>query len=510
LAGVNDRAHPLCRGTNKQGDSLLPKTKIRVRFAPSPTGSLHVGNARTALYNWLFAQQNKGSFILRIEDTDQERTLPIYTQSLLADLRWLGIMWDEGPLVGGAYGPYHQFERLEIYQRYLQVLIAKGLVYRCYCTEEELEAERSLLIATHQPPRYSGKCRNLTSAQQRDREAQGRQAAWRFSVGSGEIAFTDLIRGKISFWAQSIGDFIIMRANGTPAYNFAVVVDDALMEISHIIRGEDHLSNTALQLLLYRELGFTPPLFAHHSLILGKDRTKLSKRHGAAAIDEFRRLGFLPEALLNYLAICGMTLGSPQGKTAAPKTEMGQDIYSRTAMIELFGLEKMGKAGAIFDVDKLRWLNAQYLRHLEDAELAKRLEPLAMEIIGKPLPPQWLERFCGAFKENFVLLSDAREYLLFFSDEAFSIEPAAREVLGSAETQLLLGVLHLILESEPAGISYENLIAKMKKASAARGRALFIPIRAALTGKLEGIELNKLFALLPPKSLLFRLHKAML
>ncbi|MCF8054822.1 MAG: glutamate--tRNA ligase [Deltaproteobacteria bacterium] len=480
----------------------MNKNNVRVRFAPSPTGSLHVGNARTALFNWLFARHHHGVLVLRIEDTDQERTLPQHTKSLLADLNWLEIDWDEGPVVGGGYGPYNQIERKEIYTKHLQGLIDKGLVYPCYCTETELEEERALLIATHQTPRYLGKCRNLNAAQRQELENQGRKPAWRFRVGSGEIVFEDLIRGRIQFLAESIGDFIIVRSNGIPAYNFAVVVDDALMEISHVIRGEDHLSNTALQLLLYQELGLKPPRFAHHSLVLGKDRAKLSKRHGAVAIGEFRRLGFLPKALINYLALCGTFVAERK------------EICSREEMISSFSLANMGKSGAVFDEDKLRWLNAQYIRDTADADLASLLTPLAEEVFLENTPDEkWLEAFCACFKDNFVTLQDAGEYLRIFNDTAFKLDNAARSAVGAAEAQQILGALRFILETGLAtaggALSYQVVVDSLKKATGLKGRALFLPVRAALTGAVEGIELDKLFALMTTPSMLTRLKKAM-
>jgi nondiscriminating glutamyl-tRNA synthetase len=262
--------------------------KPRVRFAPSPTGDLHVGNARTALFNWMFARHYGGEFILRIEDTDPVRTSREFEFRILEDLAWLAIDWDEGPGKEGGKGPYHQQERLHLYDHYLKKLIEAGVVYPCYCTEAELEAERAELIFRKMMPRYMGKCRNLSDTARKTMADQGRMPSYRFRIGAGRIEFSDLIRGAMKFDAGALGDFIVVRSNGIPAYNFAVVVDDHLMSISHVIRGEDHLSNTALQLLIYEALGFKPPIFAHHSLILGKDRSKLSKRHGSVAVREFR------------------------------------------------------------------------------------------------------------------------------------------------------------------------------------------------------------------------------
>ena len=337
--------------------------KYRVRFAPSPTGDLHVGNARTALFNWLFAKHYEGRFILRIEDTDQERTSRIFERNLLEDLKWLSLYWDEGPEKGGEFGPYHQIERLPLYNTYLKKLIADERVYPCYCTEEELEAERLTLLSMKMMPRYMGKCRNLTDSERKSLETKGRNAAFRFKVKPGSIEFDDLIRGSMKFEGEAIGDFIIVRSNGIPSYNFAVVIDDHLMEITHVIRGEDHLSNTAIQILLYGALGFTPPSFAHHSLILGRDRSKLSKRHGSVSVREFRKKGILPKALLNYLSLLGGSLGE------------GKEFASLDEIIDMFSLERAGKSGAIFDESKLKWLNAMYIRDCDVETLIELLSP---------------------------------------------------------------------------------------------------------------------------------------
>ena len=337
--------------------------KIRVRFAPSPTGELHVGNARTALFNWMFARHSGGAFILRIEDTDESRSALSYQLNLYEDLKWLGLDWDEGPQKGGAYAPYKQRERLDIYKKHLQKLVDIDLVYPCYCTEEELEDERQALILSKRMPRYMGKCRNLTGDERKQRENEGRRPSFRFKVQPQVIEFEDLIRGAMKFEGEAIGDFIIMRSNGMPAYNFAVVIDDHLMNITHVIRGEDHLSNTALQMMLYKAFDFEPPTFAHHSLIFGKDRAKLSKRHGSVSVGEFRKQGILPEALINYLALLGSSF-----------TE-GREILSREEMIKDFSLERTSKSGAIFDEEKLHWLNAIYIRNCKTEDLVERLKP---------------------------------------------------------------------------------------------------------------------------------------
>ena len=283
---------------------------MRVRFAPSPTGHLHVGNARTALFNWLMAHGSGGTFVLRIEDTDVERSTRESEEAILEDLRWLGLQWDEGPDIGGPRGPYRQSERLHLYRSYAAELIAAGSAYHCFCSAEQLERERQAALAAGQPPKYSGACRSIPEADARERMARGERAVVRFKVPADrEVVFTDLVRGDVAFHTSVIGDPVLLRSDGSPAYNFAVVVDDALMEVTHVVRGEDHISNTPRQILIYEALGFTPPAFAHLALVMGPDHTPLSKRHGATSVAEFRAKGYLPEALVNYLALIGWSPG---------------------------------------------------------------------------------------------------------------------------------------------------------------------------------------------------------
>ncbi len=296
---------------------------IRLRFAPSPTGHLHVGNARTALFNWLLARGSGGVFLLRIEDTDSERSTAQSEASILEDLRWLGLDWDEGPDVGGPCGPYRQSERQSLYRAHLEHLLERGLAYRCFCSPEQLDAERKAALAAGQPARYSGRCRSLQAAEIDRRLAAGERAAMRFAVPDGrDVVFEDAVRGAVRFSTDVIGDPVIVRSDGTPAYNFAVVVDDALMKVTHVIRGEDHVSNTPRQILLYEALGYAPPTFAHLALVMGPDHSPLSKRHGATSVAEFRAKGYLPEALVNYLALVGW---SPRG-AAAGSAEAGSEL----------------------------------------------------------------------------------------------------------------------------------------------------------------------------------------
>lgn len=475
--------------------------KPRVRFAPSPTGELHVGNARTALFNWLFARQQGGAFILRIEDTDQLRTTKVYEQNLLADLKWLGINWDEGPGQDGRFGPYHQTERLDIYKSYLDKLSATGKVYPCYCSEDELESERTALAAKKMMPRYMGKCRNLTPEERKEREEAGRKPTYRFRVDAGPIEFSDMIRGVMKFDGRAIGDFIIVRSNGLPAYNFAVVIDDHLMNITHVIRGEDHLSNTAGQILLYRALGFSCPVFAHHSLILGKDRTKLSKRHGAVSVREFRARGFLPEALLNYLSLMGNCFGE------------GREVCDLTEIIKTFAVAGTGKSAAVFDVDKLYWLNGIYLKKYPPEGLQALLMPFIREAgyEGDCIASHPLSSIIDAVRGNLRTLAEIKDYLSIFDDDKFTLSPEARTLLAREECLAVVKYFYECLKDSagPEENFYEWAIKKTQGFTAQKGRALFLPIRSAVTGHIQGPELEKIAVILGKSAVLKRLAQAL-
>lgn len=472
----------------------------RVRFAPSPTGELHVGNARTALFNWMFARHHGGDFILRIEDTDETRSALSYQVNLLDDLTWLGLDWDEGPHKEGACGPYRQSERLDIYASHLQKLVAADLVYPCYCTEAELEEERQSLILSKRMPRYMGKCRNLTPGERKEKEAAGRKHSYRFKVPEMTIEFTDLIRGAMKFEAAAVGDFIIVRSNGMPAYNFAVVIDDHLMGITHVIRGEDHLSNTALQIMLYRAFGFEPPAFAHHCLILGKDRAKLSKRHGSVAVGEFRRQGILPEALGNYLGLLGSSFAE------------GREVLSREEMIAAFSLTRASKSGAIFDEDKLHWLNAVYIRNCAIPDLVLRLQPFLEQAGYKTdaVDPMWLNQVVELLKSDLITLADVGKHIDIFFDDKYAISAEAKLFLEKEGARPVVDAFceYLKGHDDDAAKLYPAAIKYVKEKTGSKGKDLFMPIRAALTGKVHGPELDKVFAIIGRDSVLKRLKIA--
>ncbi len=383
--------------------------RIRVRFAPSPTGLLHVGNARTALYNWLFARRMGGDFILRIEDTDVERSEARYEAQLIEDLRWLGLDWDEGPLPNpdgsttevGGHGPYRQSERLAIYAEHTERLLREGKAYPCFCTPEELEAERKQATAEHGPQIYSGRCRRLSHEEVDANLAAGKPFAVRLKIEDHALRFHDLVRGEVEFAPEAVSDPIIVRSatteeggesEGIPVYNYVVTIDDALMDITHVIRGDDHISNTPRQVAIYEAFGWAVPEFAHLSTILGADRERLSKRHGATSISTFREMGYLPEALVNYLALLGW--GAEDGKT---------ETFTLEELTRAFSLERVTPSPAIFDFDKLNWLNRHYLKQADRARLAA----LAWAYFGERLPlrdsapermKKWFDELAGGIR----------------------------------------------------------------------------------------------------------------
>lgn len=337
---------------------------MRVRFAPSPTGHLHVGNARTALFNWLLARGQGGTFILRIEDTDRERSTKESEQAILDDLRWMGLQWDEGVEVGGNYGPYRQTERLKNYTDHAARLIAEGTGYYCFCSAEALDAQRKAQLAASLPPKCAGTCRNMSPADAAVRRANGEPAVVRLRVPEGrDVAFTDVVRGLVTFHTDVIGDPVLVRSDGIPAYNFAVVIDDEEMKVTHVIRGEDHISNTPRQILLSEAFGYTPPAFAHLSLVMGPDHAPLSKRHGATSVREFREKGYLPEALVNYLALIGWSPGH------------NEELLPADELARRFRLENVAHSAGIFDEDKLAWANRHYLKLCAPDRLAHLAEP---------------------------------------------------------------------------------------------------------------------------------------
>jgi nondiscriminating glutamyl-tRNA synthetase len=465
---------------------------MRVRFAPSPTGQLHVGNARTALFNWLLARGQKadtpGTFILRIEDTDIERSTRESEDAIARDLRWLGLDWDEGPDAGGSHGPYRQSERLHLYQSYAKELLGAGSAYYCFCSTEQLDAERQAAVAAGRPVQYSGTCRALPQDQVTTRMAAGEQPAIRFRVPEGtDIVFTDLVRGEVRFQNEVIGDPVIVRADGSPAYNFAVVVDDALMEVTHVIRGEDHLSNTPRQLLLYDALGFTPPRFAHVALVMGPDHSPLSKRHGATSVAEFRARGYLPEALDNYLALIGWSPGDDV------------ELMSIDEIARHFSLERVGHSPGVFDEEKLAWVNRHYLKIADPERIAELAVPF-FHAAGVPMTPddrglRFLTGTMSMITASVDRLNQvpARLAFLFDYDVARTLADAnVRAEMSANGARAVAAALAEELAGAPR-LDRERFRAvanRVKARTGQKAKALFHPIRVALTGRAEGPELD--------------------
>lgn len=466
---------------------------VRVRFAPSPTGPFHIGGARSALFNWLIARQTGGKLILRIEDTDLERSSKESEENIKDALRWLGLTWDEGIDAGGDYGPYRQTERLDIYRQYTVKLLADGKAYHCYCSEEELEAQRQMLMEKGEMPRYLGKCQNLSAADKETLCAQGRKPVVRFRVPEGEsIILQDLVRGQVIFESDGIGDFVIVKSDGVPVYNYAVVIDDATMHISHVVRGEEHLSNTPRQLLLYKALGFTPPQFAHISLILGKDRTKMSKRHGATAVEQYKNKGYLPAGLINFLSLLGW---SPAGE---------QEFFTLDELVQEFTLERVAKNPAVFDIDKLNWLNGHYMKQLPDSALMELAVPHLIQtgyITEQEIEEKrsWLEQVAGALREYINYAAEITEHAdVFFNDAPALENEDVRETLRAQEIPLVLNTFREKIGAAAAlDVPTAQAILKgITKELKLGGKKVYMPIRIALTGKAHGPELDSLIAII--------------
>ncbi|NP_001312310.1 glutamate--tRNA ligase, chloroplastic/mitochondrial [Nicotiana tabacum] len=504
----NSQSLLYCRGNHSYRQSLCSRRRsfsvyasagdggdVRVRFAPSPTGNLHVGGARTALFNYLYARAKGGKFILRIEDTDLERSTKESEEAVLRDLSWLGPAWDEGPGIGGEYGPYRQSERNALYKQFAEKLLQSGHVYRCFCSNEELEKMKEIAKLKQLPPVYTGRWASATEEEVVEELAKGTPYTYRFRVPKeGSLKIDDLIRGEVSWNLDTLGDFVIMRSNGQPVYNFCVTVDDATMAISHVIRAEEHLPNTLRQALIYKALGFPMPHFAHVSLILAPDRSKLSKRHGATSVGQFRDMGYLPQAMVNYLALLGWGDGTEN------------EFFTLEQLVEKFTIERVNKSGAIFDSTKLRWMNGQHLRSLPSEELNR--------IIGE----RWKDAGIatesqGIFIQDAVLLLKDGIDLITDSEKALSslLSYPLYETLASAEGKPILedGVSEVaksllaaydsgelsgaLAEGQPGWQKWAKNFGKLLKR---KGKSLFMPLRVLLTGKLHGPDIGATTVLL--------------
>ncbi len=487
-------------------------TPVRVRFAPSPTGTLHVGSARTALYNYLFARHQRGIFVLRIEDTDAARSRQEFERSILDDLAWLGLEWDEGPDKGGDLGSYRQSERsgAGLYSGYARRLMDENKAYHCFCSQERLEELKQECLSRNEMPQYDRRCGDIPRQEAEARLAAGEPAAIRFRVADGEVVVDDLIHGRTVFPAGVIGDFIIVRSDGGPSYNFAVVVDDIDMEITHVIRGEDHLTNSARQLLVYRALAQEPPSFAHHSLIMGPDGGKLSKRHGATSVGEFRRLGYLPAAIINYLAL--LSWAPPSGREQMSKAEMIKD----------FEIHRVARSPAIFDLQKLNWLNGLHIRDLDGEAFHKAITPFMGRAAGLASEGQ-LAVAEKAVQTSLVTLADAAGQLAaFFDQKPLAEAEEAAELINAASMRVLelalarAAALNGAAEFNAAGAGEEIEAARLMLSGLKQEcrqeeiapKQMYRTFRIALTGRASGPELPFLLAGLARETVRQRLEAA--
>jgi glutamyl-tRNA synthetase len=481
------------------GESIKME-EIRVRFAPSPTGYLHIGGARTALFNYLFARNKKGKFILRIEDTDFSRSEEEFVKIIIEELKWLGLEWDEGPDIGGEYGPYFQSQRLNFYREYAEKLLKEGKAYYCYCTPEELEKFRKEAVSKGISFKYPKRCRNLTEEEIEKLEKEGRKKTIRFKVETdGEIIFKDIIRGNIKFKLEDIDDFIILKSDGSPVYNFAAVVDDALMKINYIIRGDDHISNTPKQILLYQALGFPVPNFAHVPLILGPDKTPLSKRHGATSLTHYREEGYLKEAIFNYLARLGWAYDDKQ------------EIFKKEELIEKFSLEGISKSPAVFDINKLNWLNSYYIRCKNSSELKDLVIPFWRKsglLTEEELDDSKLLKILDLVKERIKSLKDIEMVDFFFKEIEIKKEDREKFLSDENTKKVLKKVRDLIeklenFDKENLEIILRNLSEELK----IKLKEIAQILRLVITGKRISPPLFETMEILGKEKVIKRINK---
>jgi len=480
--------------------------KIRVRFAPSPTGMLHIGGARTALFNWLYARHYKGTFILRIEDTDQVRSTEEAVNVILEGMKWLGLDWDEGPGKGGEYSPYYQMQRLHLYQKYAEQLLKDKKTYYCYCTREELAKSREKQARENKPLKYDRHCLNLSEEDKKRYEAEGRRPVIRLKIPAKEIVFNDLLRGEVTFNGGLLSDFVIMKSDGIPTYNYAVVIDDALMKITDVMRGDDHISNTPKQIVIYEALGFDVPKFAHIPMIMGQDHAKLSKRHGATSVMEYEKMGYVPEALVNYIAHLGWSSGDEK------------EIFSKEELIKEFTLGKISKHAAVFSMEKLNWFNSEYLKKMSVDSLTKMLLPFlkkanyienkeSLSSAKNEYIKEVLKLMQGRIK-NFPQFIDYADY--FFVDK-INIESQAFDSVLNKEG--VSGILRA-LEEELSALKYwgeksiENAVREVASSLQIKGGKIIHPTRVALSGKKVGPGLFELMVVLGQDKTVKRLKEA--
>lgn len=480
--------------------------KLKVRFAPSPTGPFHIGGARSALFNWLVARHADGTFLVRIEDTDLKRSTKESEENIKDSLKWLGMNWDEGIDVGGPHGPYRQTERLDLYKKEVQRLLDEGKAYYCYCSAEELEKSRKAQLDAGKTPIYDEHCRHLTEEEKARYEAEGRKPVVRLKVRKdGVFAFDDMVRGHVEFQAAGVGDFIIMKSDGIPVYNFAVVIDDAFMEVTHVIRAEEHLSNTPRQLAIYEALGYKPPKFGHISLILGEDHKKMSKRHGATSVTEYRNMGYLPEAVVNYLALLGWT----------PKGE--QEIFTEEELIKQFSMKRVSSNDAVFDINKLNWINFQYMKKLDADQLYALIFPFLVKAgyVEESVTEEkkdWLKKVIWFMKDHIYFAGQAAEELRFFFEDMPALTDEAILSIMKAETSGKL--LKAFIEDLKALETFDQAEIKKcfnacMKAQGIKGKAAYEPTRIALTGVTQGPGMFEMMELFGREKTMDRLEAAL-
>lgn len=479
--------------------------EVRVRYAPSPTGHLHIGNARTALFNYLFARSQGGKFIIRIEDTDQKRNVEGGEESQLRHLQWLGIDWDESIDKDGGYGPYRQSERNDIYKKYYDELLEKDLAYKCYCTAGELEAEREAQIARSEMPRYSGKCSHLSKEEEDKLIAEGREPSIRFRVPKGEIIkFDDMVKGEISFETDGIGDFVIVKKDGTPTYNFAVAVDDHLMKMTHVLRGEDHISNTPKQIMIFHAFGWEVPLFGHMTLIVNENRKKLSKRDESIIqfIEQYKNLGYLPEALFNFIALLGW---SPVGE---------EELFTKEQFIDIFDVNRLSKSPALFDMHKLKWVNNQYVKALDLDQVVALTLPHLQKAgkVSEQLTEEentWVRKLISLYHEQLSYGAEIVELTELFFKEQIEYNQEAKEVLAEEQVPEVMASFARQLEQLESFTPDEikAAIKAVQKETGHKGKKLFMPIRVAVTGQTHGPELPQSIELLGKETVLNRIKQ---
>lgn len=480
--------------------------KLKVRFAPSPTGPFHIGGARSALFNWLVARHADGTFLVRIEDTDLKRSTKESEENIKDSLKWLGMNWDEGIDVGGPHGPYRQTERLDLYKKEVQRLLDEGKAYYCYCSAEELEKSRKAQLDAGKTPIYDEHCRHLTEEEKARYEAEGRKPVVRLKVRKdGVFAFDDMVRGHVEFQAAGVGDFIIMKSDGIPVYNFAVVIDDAFMEVTHVIRAEEHLSNTPRQLAIYEALDYKPPKFGHISLILGEDHKKMSKRHGATSVTEYRNMGYLPEAVVNYLALLGWT----------PKGE--QEIFTEEELIKQFSMKRVSSNDAVFDINKLNWINFQYMKKLDADQLYDLIVPFLVKAgyVEESVTEEkkdWLKKVIWFMKDHIYFAGQAADELRFFFEDMPKITDEDVLAIMKAETSGQL--LRAFIEDLKVLPSFDQDAIKKcfnacMKAQGIKGKAAYEPTRIALTGVTQGPGMFEMMELFGREKTMDRLEAAL-